>query len=126
MDRVFDNIHNFAIKSGLDPTPLQNFSQKILRAHVVLTNGTFNGVSTIQRKNHVKLIYNHKTRVITVQFPIIFRDLFFRYHYDVGVSLLKEQGGFAGIMKNYKVTIDLNFDFKKYKLKMAKPMWLNG
>nr|CAH7716943.1 unnamed protein product [Callosobruchus chinensis] len=29
MDRVFDNIHNFAIKSGLDPTPLQNFSQKV-------------------------------------------------------------------------------------------------
>ncbi|VEN49702.1 unnamed protein product [Callosobruchus maculatus] len=28
MDRVFENVHNFAIKSGLDPTPLQNLSQK--------------------------------------------------------------------------------------------------
>ncbi|VEN49703.1 unnamed protein product [Callosobruchus maculatus] len=29
MDRVFENVHNFAIKSGLDPTPLQNLSQKV-------------------------------------------------------------------------------------------------
>nr|CAI5824965.1 unnamed protein product [Callosobruchus analis] len=116
IDKVFDNVHRFAVTHGLDPMALPNMNHSgILGSHVILTNGTFKGISTLRRKSHVKLIYNHKTRVIN-----------FHYHYDLGAALVKEKGGFTGIMKDYSVTIDMNFDFKTYRLKMAKPMWLNG
>ncbi|CAH1999265.1 unnamed protein product [Acanthoscelides obtectus] len=33
-DRLFENIHNFAITHGLDPMPLQDYTKKVINATV--------------------------------------------------------------------------------------------
>ncbi|CAH1999267.1 unnamed protein product [Acanthoscelides obtectus] len=119
-DKLFNNVHNFAIKTGLDPTPLQNISQKFLTERVTLNHGFLHGISTLQRLKTAKLEYSHDKRVLTVQFPIVFSNLSFTYDYELTFVLIKHTGGMTGKIKNFTMDLVLQFDFKTYHAALLK------
>ncbi|VEN50336.1 unnamed protein product [Callosobruchus maculatus] len=120
MDRVFENVHNFAIKSGLDPTPLQNLSQKFLTEHVTLKHGLLHGISTLKREKSVELKYSHDKKILTIEFPIVFSNLSFTYDYELQLLLVKHTGGMTGLIKDFTMEIVLQFDFNTYQAALLK------
>ncbi|CAH1117806.1 unnamed protein product [Phaedon cochleariae] len=119
-DRLFQHIQTFAVSHSLDPVYLDDISENFLGSSLTLKNGTLNGISTISRYNDVKVTYQHNTRKLVTEFPLIFSKLNFVYQYHVLVLFIGPKGEMTGNIDNFKANVQLSFDFNTYTAKIEK------
>ncbi|KAJ8983129.1 hypothetical protein NQ317_014704 [Molorchus minor] len=119
-DKIFANIHSYAVLHELDPIALANVSQEFLTASLTLTNGSLHGMSNINRTKDVEITYRSAARECEIYFPIRLSKLQFTYDYHMIILLIGPQGVITGKINNFEMDVKLHFDFKTYHAKVLE------
>ncbi|KAG5870612.1 hypothetical protein JTB14_028573 [Gonioctena quinquepunctata] len=117
---LFPYIKKIAISNGLDPVKLTNISQNFLGSSVTLTEGKLNGISTLNRYDDVLVKYKHTLKKLEIEFPILFSDLNFTYHYHLILLLMGPKGNMVGKIHNFEAHLVLSIDFNTYRAQIEE------